>query len=59
MKIHYQEHDIESIMDYFSTGFEMKEGEKLFNYEWFYDSRKGKAVFRLTINEKGDSDSQK
>lgn len=55
MKIQYQEHDVESVMSYFAAGFEMKEGQKLFNHEWFYDSKKGKVVFRLTIQEKQDS----
>lgn len=55
MKIQHQEHDIESVMDYFAAGFEIKEGQKLFRHEWFYDSRKGRVIFRLTIEEKGDN----
>lgn len=55
MKIQYQEHSIESVMDYFAAGFEMKEGQKLSRHEWFYDPTKGKVIFRLTIQEKEDS----
>lgn len=54
MKIQYQEHSIESVMDYFANGFEMKEGQKLYRHEWFYDSSKGKVIFRLSIQEKED-----
>lgn len=49
MEIKHQEHDIETVMNYFVQGFKMKPGESITRHEWFYDSRKGKVVFKLYV----------
>lgn len=49
MEIKYQVHTVPDIMKFFVDGFKLPDGQKIWNYEWFYDPHKGKVVFRLEI----------
>jgi len=54
MKTEYITFNLKEIIDYFTKGFEDKDGKKLdiTKYEYFLDANKGKVIFELYINDK-------
>lgn len=51
MTIKYQEHEADSIMQYFVDGFVLKPGTSISRHEWFYDASMRRVVFKLYVDE--------
>jgi len=49
IKIKYQEHSLQDIIRYFLNGFEIEDDQKIIAWDYFIDTKKEKAVLRLTI----------
>ena len=49
MKIEYSEIDIDTVMEYFKKDFKDQKGNIISRVDWFYDSNKGKVIFKLYI----------
>ena len=54
MKIVWQHHRIDDVMDYFTKAFEVPEDQEILRHEWFYDPHKGVVVFKLVVTEASD-----
>lgn len=56
MKIAYQEHAVDEVMDHFVRGFKIPEDQgKLWKAEATIDTGAGRIVFKLYISEPGEN----
>lgn len=52
MRVDYCEHSLETIVDYFIKGYELKGNKKIHDSEYFIDPTKGKIIIKLYIINK-------
>ncbi len=52
MEIKYQEFEAATVVNYFAKDFEPKDGKTISDYDWFYDPKRGKFIFKLYLQEK-------
>jgi hypothetical protein len=48
----WQEHSIQSVMNYFKKGFQSKNGDEILGIDYFIDPVKERVIFRLTVSKK-------
>lgn len=53
-RVQYQEVSVETVIADYVSRFQPNKGEKIFQYDWFYDTDKRTVVFKLFIQEKKD-----
>ena len=51
MNIHWQETDIESVIQHFVKDYELPEGQAIFKHEWSINPTTGRVVLKLIIRE--------
>lgn len=48
----YQEHSLDSVLNFFAKAFKPKKGQEIRSVAWFVDVAQNKVVFRLFIDSK-------
>lgn len=51
MKIQWQEHTIDEIIDYFIAGYELEPGQRVVGHEKFFDPTSAKVILKLVVDE--------
>lgn len=54
-QLHYQEHDIDEVFEYFAAAFNAPEGMAIRNVKPHYDPRKGTVIFAMYLEPTEDA----
>ncbi len=49
MQIHFEEHSLGEVLNYFAEDFELEDGEKVLDV--FVDAAQGKVIYKLLVKE--------
>lgn len=51
MKIQWQEHTIDEIIQFFVDGYQLEPGQRIVYHKQFFDPTSAKVIIKLTIDE--------